>query len=131
MFLSDFNVVPSKETVAKGQVTGAGSFNYEIYGPFGQGYNIRISRLGGFAKLSYNWRDGSGADVRSAGESFSMTETTVYCGRKSEMLLRLSGNEIGSTICDQLLLSLFVVNHHYACRTGPFARSAGGKKSSV
>jgi hypothetical protein len=122
MLLSDFTVVPSKETVAKGRVTGAGSYDYEIHGPFGQGYNIRISGSGGAAQLSYNWRDGPGAQVQSAGETFSMTETTMSGGRKSDTILQLSGGKLESAIRDGVLLSLFVIHHHYARRTGPFTR---------
>src|SRR5690348_2106201 len=114
MLLSDFKVVPSDESVTRGRVIGSSSYSYEIYGPFGQGYNIRVSGPGGSAKLSYNWRDGDIADVQSPSGTFGMTETVVRGGRKSDVVLQLSGDKLESTLTDGLLLSMFVVNHHYA-----------------
>jgi len=131
MLLSDFTVVPSEESVTRGQVTGSGSYSYEIYGPFGQGYNIRVSGFSGSAQLSYNWRDSDIAAVQSPSGNFGMTETVVRGGKKSDVILQLSGDRMDSSLTDGLLLSMFVVNHHYASRTGPFIRPSGTAASGA
>ena len=123
MLLSDFQVVPSPETKAKGSVIRQARYAYTI-NSFGQGYSITVTGGTGTAVLEYNWRDGPSAEVRIAADRFGMSETTISGGRKSDTILQLTGNTLTTSVVNDLLLSLFVVNHHYARRTGPFERPA-------
>ena len=123
MLLSDFQVVPSPATIAKGSVVRQMRYLYAI-SSFGQGYNIVTSggTGTGTAILEYNWSNGSNAEVRIGSERYGVSERTIYGGRRSDVILQLSGNIFATSIADELLLSMFVVNHHYAMRTGPFLR---------
>ena len=121
MLLSDFQVIPSLETKFKGTVVRQYRYAYTI-SSFGQGYNITVAGGSGTAVLEYNWRDGDSAEVRIFADRYGMSETTISGGRKNETILQLAGDSIITSITDDLLLILFVVNHHYAKRTGPFQR---------
>jgi hypothetical protein len=123
MLLSDFQVIPSLETKLNGSVIRQSRYAYAI-SPYGQGCRITVVGGTGTAVLEYNWRDGPSAEVRISSDRFGMTETTISGGRKSDTILQLTGNTLTTTLTDDLLLSLFVVNHHYARRTGPFERPA-------
>jgi len=121
MMLSDLKIVPSHESPLKGRIEGMGNYIYEIYGPFGQGCNIRVAGGSGTATLQYNWRDGPDAEVRATSGHYMMSDESIRDDRGNN-ILRLSGSTISTNWTDGLLISLFAVNHHFARKSGPFLR---------
>jgi hypothetical protein len=121
MMLSDIKIIPCRESPLTGRIEGMGNYIYEIYGPFGQGCNIRVAGGSGTATLQYNWRDGADAEVRATSGRYTMSEESINDSR-GNTIFRLAGDTISTSWSDGLLISLFAVNHHFARKTGPFLR---------
>ena len=122
MLLNDQTVVPDPTTDHTGSVQMSERIGYEVYGPFGQGYNIRVSANGSTATLAYHWREGPGAEVKAPSGRYEMSEESIYDSH-GKTRLKLVSNEVVTDIQDELLIALFVVNHYFATKTGPFSRA--------
>jgi hypothetical protein len=120
MNIADCKIVKDGSGEPKGIVCVPDEFSFEIYGPFGQGFNIRVRRSFKSAELSYHWRDGPGAFVKTPEDTYEISDTAV--SQPGKVLLRLKGNGDFEPINDKFALALFVVHHFYANKTGPFSR---------
>lgn len=95
------------------------TFEFEIYGLSGQGYNIKVSGLSDDAVLQYNEKDGPGASVKFGKRSFRMTETeAVELDEGVIMSLNKDGSIV--SIADDLIIAIFILNHYFALKTGPW-----------
>jgi hypothetical protein len=121
MKLSDIQISPSEQDIATGSVILVTRFAFEIFGPFGQGFNIRVSGSGRVALLQYQWREGPSASVELEGNRYEMTEDSIL-DSSGTTIAKLRVDELTTKEKDSLLLALFAVYHHYAKRTGPFSR---------
>ncbi len=122
MFLHGRNVVPQPNSEHAGHVLLSATVTYEVYGPFGQGYNIRTSGTGGSATLAYHWRDGPGADVKAPSGRYEMSDESAYDSQGNKCI-QLQNGEVITELFDDLVLAIFVVNHYFATKTGPFTRA--------
>jgi hypothetical protein len=104
----------------KGTVCVPEKFSFEVYGPFGQGYNIRVRKLFKKAELAYHWRDGPGAYVKTPDGEYEISDTGIAQGGKHLMKISSTGNF--EPIEDNFALALFVVNYYFSKKMGPFMR---------
>lgn len=119
---SSFVVSPDQTDRLKGYIKIPQQIRYEVFGPFGQGYNIRVVGFSGDAELNFCVRDGPGAQARTPQGRYEMSEDSVYDSKRTKVL-ELKGDEVTVNTSDILALSLFIVNHYYWLKTGPFDRS--------
>jgi len=118
---TDFPLVPNLLDNYKGHVAVSSKINYEMFGPFGQRYNIRVSGKGGHGILNYCWRDGGGAPADTTRGEYKISDESVFDSRDAK-ILELRGLEIFTETNDELVQALFVVMYRYARKTGPFVR---------
>lgn len=118
MKITDYPVSPSLSDNLKGKITVLQEFNYEVFGPFGQGYNIKVSRSLSVATLAYCWRDGGGAMVKTPSGSYEISESSIFQKRKK--MLEMDSQEEFLPLEDDFVMALFVINNFYWTRSGPF-----------
>ena len=118
MKITEYQVSPSSSDRLKGNVLSSKEFKYEVFGPFGQDYNIKVSRNFSSATLSYHWRDGGGSIVKTPNGSYEMSEVSIF--QNGEKVLEINALEEFSPLEDDFVMALFVVNHFYYKKTGPF-----------
>ncbi|WP_426212510.1 hypothetical protein [Massilia sp. TWP1-3-3] len=126
MLLRGLKILPQTSSAHAGRVLLSSAVMYEVYGPFGQGYNIRTSCDGDTATLSYHWRDGPGAEVLASSGRYEMSDESAY-DSQGKKCIELEGDRVTTDIRDELVLALFVVNHYFATKTGPFTRNSSPK----
>jgi hypothetical protein len=118
MFL--YELQPKHDQPLSGKVLAPEPIQYEIFGPFGVGYNIRVTGPGGSGSLRF-LRDYAGAAVKTPTGKYDMSAQGAFSA-KGEKVIELTGQTMITESDDFILLALFSVNHHYWCGTGPFAR---------
>ena len=114
------NIKIKKRSDLTGKVKLDSSYSYEVFGPFGQGYNIKISRLFKSAKLNFHWRDGPGAFGETPEGKYEMSDDMMFKGGCKILSLAQDGSF--AKIDDEFALALFVINHHFYRKSGPFNR---------
>jgi hypothetical protein len=129
MQLSDFVLVPALFRDNEGHLKIGSRFKYKVFGPFGTGYNIRVTGKTGTALLQFA-RDYLGALVETPQGKFEMSDESIFNGNGTR-ILQLTDQGIVSDHCDELLLALFVVNHHFWRKTGQFSRSGAASKGQT
>jgi len=120
--LNLFELTPNPKDCLVGIVHATTPLQYEVFGPFGQGYNIRVVGKGGTALLEYHWREGPGAGVTTPMGRYGISENSGH-DEKGAKIVQLKDNEVITESDDELLLAVFSVNHHFWLKTGPFAPS--------
>jgi|GEM_PF-6047605 len=118
MKITEYQISPSSSDRLKGTVLVSQEFKYEVFGPFGQGYNIKISRSFSSATLSYNWRDGGGSIVKTPTGSYEISENSIF--QSGKKVFEINAVDEFSPLDDNFVMALFVVNHFYYMKTGPF-----------
>jgi hypothetical protein len=122
MKITEYQVSPSSSDRLKGKVLISQEFKYEVFGPFGQGYNIKVSRNFSSATLSYHWRDGGGSIVKTPNGNYEMSEISIF--QNGNKILQIDESEEFSPLEDAFVMALFVVNHFYYKKTGPFKNNS-------
>jgi len=123
MKITDYRIQPSAADPLKGMVAiGDGTAYYNVLGPFGQGYNIRVELEGEEGTLSYHWREAPGAHAQTTSSTYEIHADAIYKGQ--ERILHLSRKGSFEPIDDGVAVALFIVNHHFAQKTGPFEKKA-------
>lgn len=121
MKIAEIVITPAAEKT-NGTVNISGNtLAYEVFGPFGQGYNVKVYGNGQEAVLSYHWRDGPESFVKFSGNEYYF-DTKLIKDSKGNIILKLKGEEVVAENISNYLLCLFCVNFHYANRTGVFHR---------
>ena len=92
---------------------------YEVFGPFGSGYNIRVTGPSGSGSLRFT-RDYAGSAVKTPTEKYDISAEGAYSAN-GKKVIELVGKSVITESTDLLLLALFSVNHHFQCKTGPFS----------
>jgi hypothetical protein len=103
-----------------GEVRGPEPIRYEVSGPFGSGYSIRVMGMSGSGSLRF-LRDYAGAEVVTPSGRYDMSAESAY-GADGRKAIALGDDGIVTDSTDVLLLALFAVNHHFWHGTGPFAK---------
>ncbi len=117
MKIEDVSITRSSDL--KGTIQLNGTYTYEAFGPFGQGYNIKVTHGSDEAVLNYHWRDGPGAFVKSKQGKYEMSDQTVFQGGKK--LLDLTAALDFEPLEEEIIIALFIINHHYYRKSGPFS----------
>jgi hypothetical protein len=118
MILSDFKLVPAFLSKHKGSIKIHSSLKYEVFGPFGSGYNIRVTGKQGTANLKFT-RDYAGAIAITPNGKFEMSAESIF-NSEGVKILQLIEQNFELENCDELLLAIFIVNHHFFKKSGPF-----------
>ena len=118
MKLSDFKIKPSYFRKHHGSIKLQSKYKYEVTGPFGTGYNIKIDGKSEDATLKFA-RDFSLAMVKSPSGNYEMNSESIF-NNNGEKILELTEQSFYFTSNDELLLAIFLVNHHFSKKTGPF-----------
>ena len=119
MILAQFPISRSFFNKLKGKVKIPEEYSYEVFGPFGTGFNIKVSRNNTFGKLMYS---------RDATWGCASTELGDYeihvkgIATKKERILEVSDHGSFVPINDKAAMALFIVYSHYWNKTGPFLR---------
>jgi hypothetical protein len=121
MKIDDYQIVLSKGETLKGSILVDENYAFEVYGPFGQGYNIRILKFMKKLTLNYHWRDGPGAAVKTLEGTYEMSGSSIFKAGKKVLQIDQSGNF--EPISDSYAMALFVLNHYYWNKSGPFQRT--------
>ena len=120
--LSAIEIVRSRETDLVGRVKVAGhTLAYDVFGPFGTGYNIRVVGQAGTAVINYHWTDHPEIDVDTPTGRYVIADESIYDAERKK-ILELRGDVLSTTLTEALLLGIFAVNHHFMKKTGPFVR---------
>ena len=119
MVLFELQLTPGKSSLT-GKVLAPETVEYQIFGPFGSGYNIRVKSRSGSGLLRFV-RDYPGASVKTPSGKYDMSADTAY-GEDGKKVIELSGQSVTTESTDLLLLALFSMNHHFVLGTGPFLR---------
>jgi len=96
-------------------------FSYEVFGPFGQGYNIKISRWGPKAELKYHWKEDPGAFAKTPTGNYSIAPQGIFAGEDNILKVSEGGEFI--PVKDEFAMGLFVVNYLFYRKEQPFIRS--------
>ena len=118
MFLYELH--PMHDQPLSGRVLAPEPLQYEVFGPFGVGYNIRVTGPSGCGSLNF-LRDYAGADVETPTGKYDISAEGAF-SIKGKKVIELTGQNMVTESEDFILLALFSVNHHYWHKTGPFAR---------
>lgn len=116
-----FELSPEPDGPLCGMVRGPEPIRYEVFGPFGSGYNIRVAGRSGSGSLRF-LRDYAGADVVTPSGKYDMSAESAYAADGAKVIA-LGDDGMITDSTDALLLALFAVNHHFWHGTGPFAKT--------
>ena len=103
-----------------GVVTISSKFRYAVISPFGAGYKIQVSGKGCEAELVFS-RDYAGAEVETPRGRYEMSDTLIY-NAQGVKVAELKDGTLVTSDTYELLIAIFVVNHHFWKKTGPFIR---------
>lgn len=115
----------------EGTIRFCGAFyEYRVYGPFGQGYNIGLISGGAeIATVSYCWREGAVISIRNPNKEFDFNNGSLFEGgrkigkgfsKSDKVLIRLEENL--EEIQEQEIILLMALDVMYAERIGVFLR---------
>ncbi len=107
-----------------GTVDVGSLYTFKVFGPFGVGYNIKVKSKRNSGVMRY-LRDGTCQGVTGRPfrkKRYEFSDTGFY--RLGGEALSLGPNNEFEPVDDEAAMALFVVNHHYSNRTGPFAPQA-------
>lgn len=116
-----FELSPEPDGPLCGMVRGPEPIRYEVFGPFGSGYNIRVAGRSGSGSLRF-LRDYAGAEVVTPSGRYDMSAESAYAADGAKVIA-LGDDGMITDSTDALLLALFAVNHHFWHGTGPFAKT--------
>ncbi|MDG9671273.1 hypothetical protein ONV78_26300 [Hahella sp. CR1] len=120
MKIDDYQIALTQGKTLKGNILVDEQYSFEVYGPFGQGYNIRILNFLKKITLNYHWRNGPGATVRTPGGTYEMSDSSIF--KAGKKILQIDQNGNFEPISDSYAMALFVLNHYFWNKTGPFKR---------
>jgi len=121
MKIGDYPIELLKNENLKGKVVLDTEYFFEIYGPFGTGYNIRIREerhnfnINFFkfitkATLSFV-RDCTNSGVKTNKGQYGMSYLKIFDG--VNCILEIDGDGNFEPIKDPYAMALFIVNHHF------------------
>jgi hypothetical protein len=87
--------------------------------PNGIGYAFVASHNNERASLDYCYKNHPGAIAKYKRQRFEMTDTEAIDEKRSHYIKILADGEIIAN-CDNIIMALFIVNHHYWNKSGPF-----------
>ncbi|MBB5353911.1 hypothetical protein HNR46_004176 [Haloferula luteola] len=123
MKVASIPISVSEESKFHGTIELSKNYEYEVFGPFGIGYNIRVFCADESGELHFV-RDGSCPAKTRRGRilrSYELSDTAIYSRRDGELLKLENDSEIPE-IEDEVALALLILNHHYWNGTGPFTK---------
>lgn len=115
MKFDDYIIHPASRHTGKIQIDDM--YDYEVYGPFGQGYNIKVQSQKDKGVLNYHWRDGPGAYVKTKTSKYELSTYSIY--RDTTIILEMNKDEF-EPVDDQAVMALFIINHFFSRKTGIF-----------
>lgn len=127
MKIKDYTIESKIGDPKKGYILGPEKFIYEIVGHFGTGYKIKVKKrypnyfefFFGKGVLKYS-RDYQAGIVRTPNGRYEMSSDSI--SHKNEMISIVDLDGDSSLINDQYAMALFILNHHFGNKTGPFGR---------
>ena len=120
MKISEYKVKPKWWNDLKGKIYIDAWYSYEICGPFGQGYKIKLSRRGANAELNYHWREDPFAFANTPDGKYQIAPQDIFFGDKN--VLKMSGSGEFEPLNDDLAMGLYTLNHLFYKKEWPFVR---------
>lgn len=128
MNITDCIIKPELGDSKAGYIYLPEEFRYEIVGPFGVGYKIKVKKTKPkFLELISRKgiltvrRDDPGGEVRTPYGKYEMNRNSIF--HKNGILLELGTSGAYESIQDQYAMALFIVNHYFSSKTGPFEKN--------
>lgn len=117
-----FDIRPSTENKMRGLILCSPPVEYEVFGPFGQGYNIRVISKNGSGLLQFHWSWWPRSIATTPQGHYEITDDSGYNDSGKQIIQFYEGKMITESQ-DVMLLAIFSINHHYWRRTSVFTRS--------
>lgn len=121
MKLSEVVVIKNPDDSYLGKIFLGEELDYEVYGPFGQGFNIKVQSKNFTGKMNYHWKDHECHAKTNKGKYFLTFKKAL---QKKECVAEIQSNNELTLSTDQAVNALLILYHFYYHGMGPFQKNA-------